>query len=56
MDKRQQLIDIVEGSNSSRPVLEIVHKKPTRRELEEQQKIRPLIYIGTFADEEPQGL
>lgn len=55
MDKRQQLIDIVEGNNYRPVVLEIVHKKPTRREFEERQKICPLIYIGTFADEEPQG-
>jgi hypothetical protein len=55
MDKRQQLIDIVEGSNDSRPVIKILHKKPTRREIEEEQKKHPLIYIGTFADEEPQG-
>ncbi|MBQ6073501.1 MAG: hypothetical protein IJK90_06280 [Bacteroidales bacterium] len=51
-DKREQLIDIVEGNNVLRPIIEILHKTPTRKEIEEEQKKRPLIYFGTFADDD----
>ena len=51
-DKREQLIDIVEGNNDLRPVLKILHQKPTRKEIEEERKKHPLIYIGTFADDD----
>lgn len=50
-DKREQFIDIVEGNNDLRPIIKILHKRPTRKEIKEEQKKRSLIYIGAFADE-----